>query len=397
MPDTRASSRVQHGGLPFREAIEHHRQKVNVPTETYQDLTRGAHARAFTVAGAEKEELLADFRQAVDKALAEGRTIRDFRKDFDATVKRHGWEHTGTPGFRARTIYQTNLRTAYQAGRYQQQQAIKKRRPYWRYRHGGSANPRDEHLAWDGLILRADDPWWHTHYPPNGWGCSCRVETLSERDMKRLGLVVSKAPTSPESMVGIDEGWDYSVGEAATGQRLSDEAFESFKKSRETWQPLTQEGDLGAIDPPAPPQPVPVPLPPVANATERLTELLGGPEQTFVTPGGGIVNVNAASLGRYVGSKGAGRRARFLPLVPEVLQNPAEVWRSFERHAGNGKVVMRTRYLRSYVDADDRKTFAVIVVDASAGRMNAYNIIPMTDLKQFLTWRQGKLVYRSAE
>ena len=38
--------------------------------------------------------------------------------------------------------------------------------PYWRYQHNAAVHPRIQHLDWSGLVLRADDPWWGTHYPP---------------------------------------------------------------------------------------------------------------------------------------------------------------------------------------------------------------------------------------
>ncbi len=59
--------------------------------------------------------------------------------------------------------------------------------PYLEYRHGDSREPRLQHLAWDGLTLPADDPWWDTHYPPNGWGCKCKVFAAGPRDLARAG------------------------------------------------------------------------------------------------------------------------------------------------------------------------------------------------------------------
>ena len=97
-------------------------------------------------------------------------------------------ELPGGRDWRTRVIYETNLRSSYAAGRYRQMKDVAERRPYWRYRHSDvSENPREEHLGWDGLVLRHDDPWWDTHYPANGWGCKCFVETLADRDLRRLG------------------------------------------------------------------------------------------------------------------------------------------------------------------------------------------------------------------
>ncbi len=74
--------------LPFDEAIEFFRQKVNLPTEKWTDIMDGMHSRGFVVAGAMKDELLSDLKIAIDKAIAEGTTINDFRKSFDDTVKK---------------------------------------------------------------------------------------------------------------------------------------------------------------------------------------------------------------------------------------------------------------------------------------------------------------------
>jgi hypothetical protein len=46
-------------------------------------------------------------------------------------------------------------------------------RPYWKYLHNETqATPC--HVEWSGLVLRYDDPWWDTHFPPNGPDCRCR-------------------------------------------------------------------------------------------------------------------------------------------------------------------------------------------------------------------------------
>ena len=159
-----------------------------MPTRAWTDIWEAQHDSAFVVAGAMRDELLDDLRGAVTSAIEDGTTLAQFRQEFDDIVARHGWQYNGGRDWRTRVIYDTNLRTSYAAGRWAQLQAVKSRRPYWRYRHShASENPRLHHLGWDGLVLSADDPWWQTNFPPNGWGCKCYIDALSERDLKRLG------------------------------------------------------------------------------------------------------------------------------------------------------------------------------------------------------------------
>ncbi len=212
---------------PFKEQVAAFRLRLSdkVATARWDDIQKSGHDRSFMVAGAVKAELLDDLGEAVRKAVEEGTGFEAFKKDFREIVTKqgwHGWTGEGTPGgeaWRMRVIYRTNMRVSYQAGRFAQlrEGGFK----YWVYRHGGSHDPRPEHLALDGLILPSDHPFWAIWFPPNGWGCSCRVfgaHTLRGA-IRRGGNSNVKLPSGwdrPDprtgAPVGIDKGWDYAPG-----------------------------------------------------------------------------------------------------------------------------------------------------------------------------------------
>lgn len=212
--------------LPFKEQETFFQNKLNIPTGRWDDLWKDQHAKGFMVAGAYKTDILTDFRAAVDKAIAGGVSLESFRKDFDGIVARHGWSYNGARNWRSEVIYSTNVRQSYNAGRWaqltdpEQLQAL----PYLTYRHGDSRVPRPHHLAWDGTTLPADDPWWDTHYPQNGWGCKCRVHGSTRKEYetaRRAGK--GEAPPSPPDPktgepVGIDKGFGNNVGKAGMEQ-----------------------------------------------------------------------------------------------------------------------------------------------------------------------------------
>ncbi len=209
---------VKYGSLPFSEAISYFRNKQNIPTERWADLWQQGHNSGFTVAGAMADDLLNDFRRTVDIAIAEGKSIGWFKRNFKSLVAKHGWDHTGKANWRAKIIYNTNMRQSYNAGRWQQLQQF----DYWQYFHGDSITPRPLHLSWHGLLLSKDHPWWLTHFPQNGWGCKCKVRGVSQKQLERKGLTPGRAPndgsfdwtdkvTGEVHKVpkGIDPGFDY--------------------------------------------------------------------------------------------------------------------------------------------------------------------------------------------
>ncbi|MFH2000266.1 MAG: phage minor head protein, partial [Planctomycetota bacterium] len=237
---------------PFDLAIAFFRNKVKLPTERWDDLWKGMHSRAFVVAGAMKNELLEDLHAAVDKGIAQGTTLAQFRKDFDALVSKHGWSYKGGRKWRSAIIFNTNLSVAYSSGHYQSMQDVKKTRPYWRYVPSSSKEPRTDHMRWYNLILPADDPFWDTHYPPNDWGCKCGVTKHSGREVERLKQKYAdgdypvqehapeiktyqwedKAGRVHDIPEGIGPGWNYNPGQAAWGKQLAEKEMAFWKAQK---------------------------------------------------------------------------------------------------------------------------------------------------------------------
>ncbi|HEX22782.1 MAG TPA: hypothetical protein ENH21_05065 [Chromatiales bacterium] len=404
-------AQVNYQALPFTEAINYFRQKVNLPTRTWTDIYEGMHARAFVVAGAMKAELLTDLRSAVDKAIADGVTLKTFREDFDGIVKKHGWPYKGGRNWRTRVIYDTNVRQAYNAGREKQMQdpALRAVRPYGLYKHGDSAQPRPEHLALDGTVLPLDDPWWGIWTPSNGWGCQCKKFTLSKSDAKARNLpILKRAPPivyeqktigirgpNPRMVTvpkGIDPGFAYNPGTAAWGRQLSDDVMASYQAQKaKAFTPLT----FGGPETFNRPDKIPLVKSPVklgprvktnAEATQQLRKIIGGDEKIFNTKGLPIL-VNAKILGSHIDPN----RSEYLPLINDALTDPYEVWISFEQHNGTGQVYLRSRIIKGY-DLGKGKS-VLIVANAVKGILEAWTFIPTSKLIYANKQRSGQLLY----
>lgn len=200
--------------LPPDEAIRYFESKGYAIGFKWQDVWAEAHAKAFTVAGVTKLDVLTDIRGALSEALKNGETLRDFQNRLQPLLEAKGWwgkgrvvdKSTGeiegkrlNPR-RLETIYRTNLQSAYMAGRYQEQLANAEYRPWWEYVAVLDKRTRPRHRAMHARVFRYDDPFWQAFYPPNGWGCRCRVRTRSQRDIDRQGITTSSSDGLLESV-----------------------------------------------------------------------------------------------------------------------------------------------------------------------------------------------------
>lgn len=228
--------------LPMKEAVDFFRAKGHQTGFSYQDVWKEEHAYSFTVAKAMRNDILQDIRSSVDKAISEGITFEDFRKELEPTLADKGWwgrkmmtdpltgeekmVQLGSPR-RLRTIYETNLRTAHAAARWERAQRNKKTRPFKRY--VAVLDGRSRHTAWHGIVLPVDHPFWDTHDPPNDYGCRCTSRTWDQDDLDREGWKVTADDDLPSGNktfmnrrtgeittvpAGIGPGFDYSPGKA---------------------------------------------------------------------------------------------------------------------------------------------------------------------------------------
>ncbi|GHU35859.1 phage head morphogenesis protein [Betaproteobacteria bacterium] len=208
----------------FKEAVEFFRQKEVQGTLRWDSIWQSAHNHSFVVAGAMKTDLLADLQAAV--APLQKQSLETFRKNFFALVEKHdwhGWTGEGTEkgrAWRTRVIFETNVSTAYAAGRWKQlnDPDLLKILPFWKYVHDdGVKHPRLPHKHWGdiGLTLPHDHPFWKTHFPPNGWFCHCRVTAVKQpaagdaTEPPEGWNAIDKKTGAPR---GIDKGWAYAPG-----------------------------------------------------------------------------------------------------------------------------------------------------------------------------------------
>lgn len=238
MPKTDYSS----GPVPA-EALSFFKAKKLRPTFDHRDAWREEHAVSFSVAKAAQMDVLADIKDGLDQALADGKTFAQFKKELTPLLQKKGWwgkremldpetgeiknVQLGSPR-RLKTIFDANMRTARAAGQWERIQRNKATHPYLAYRLGPSMEHRVDHAAWEGIILPVDDPFWTTHFAPNGYGCKCRIVAVSKVKYEQLmatGKYTDKAP-KPEFKTwhnkrtgqtetlprGIDPGWDTNPG-----------------------------------------------------------------------------------------------------------------------------------------------------------------------------------------
>ena len=223
------------------EVVRYFRAKRSLPSFDWRDVAPQEHAFSWTVAKSMENDILEDIRSAVDDAIVNRVPFETFQQQLTPVLQQKGWwgRHVqedpkdgalkvvqlGSPR-RLRTIYWANTRTAHAAGEWERTQRNKRFLPFLRYTLSRAERRRKEHEGWVGIVLPVDDPWWDTHYPPNGWGCQCGVRQISEREARRLGWedgmegpqVIMRSWKNKRSgatelvPLGIDPGWASNPG-----------------------------------------------------------------------------------------------------------------------------------------------------------------------------------------
>lgn len=221
-------------------------RKLLRPGFRWESVWQAEHARAFTVAGVMRLDVLALIRAQVDKAVEGGLDLATFSKALKPQLQAKGFwgdvevtdPDTGevrTTRFNAarlRLIFEVNMRQSAAAGRWAR--GMRGRLPFVVYRTMGDERVRASHRPWDFLVLPREHPFWDTHIPPNGWGCRCSFYFTDQAGVDALKAAGFKIRTEPPPIQwveflnrvtgqtervprGIDPGFAYNPGKLQGG------------------------------------------------------------------------------------------------------------------------------------------------------------------------------------
>lgn len=395
-------------GRPPAEAVAFLKEKVPGGRLSFdwRDVWQEEHLTSFVVAKGMSRDLLTDIHGALVKAITEGQTRDMFIQGLRPMLEERGWwgrktmtdpvtgrdreVQLGSPR-RLKTIFDTNMRMAHAAGRWQKFEETRASQPYLMYGAVLDEKTRPQHAAWGGrggprIILPIDHPFWRTHYPPNGWRCRCIVTAVSEAFLKSRGLTVTTEDelaatnwtrTKPwlnrrtgqtlTVPVGIDPGFAYNVGR---GRRAA------------LAPPTTEEPQRDAVvgeryprSLPRTPRPRPYPKgvakrPDLApdQVFDAFAAVLGRAEGQLFFDKVQIPLVIDRSLfqqrsatGEVVGDKGGKRgRAAYTEVLAAAVADPDEIWMSAQIQQDGTTRLVRT-YVAAFSDPDGERYWMTVV------------------------------------
>ncbi|MBM4394370.1 MAG: minor capsid protein [Deltaproteobacteria bacterium] len=368
--------------LPFEEAAAFWADKIPLTPAQFKKLRDDAKIRAFAVSGIAKMDVVTDVFAALQKAIASGTTLDEFKKSIRSVIEERGW--TGRAAWRVDNIFRTNVLTAYNVGKYSQQKRAGV--AYLQYDAVGDVRTRPLHAAMDGRVFRANDPIWDKWYPPNGYRCRCTTRGMSEAEFKARGLKAESGEDWDGRMVDVGNGrLQALLPDPSFSHNPGKVMFGSFE--RKPGQPTEMEGLRGPeryrrrqvhnIRP--------------ADLSEGPRDLLlpeGLPQEQYwdafreafgIEPGGEAVVRDVlgdpviVSDRMYSDKRGASKLGKeghgtYVRTMPGILMDPYEVWPPPTVYP-DGRIVLRKRYVQVWRTPDKERIGGVVITEVERGRL----------------------------
>lgn len=178
--------------------------------------------RLFAVTQATNMQVLQDMRDAIAQALDEGQTFVQFQKDIENTLAKKGWTGSRTvinaegvattiqtTPWRLKTIYNTNVQSSLNAGRFERQVENADDRPFLELIDGvlGADRSRATHKGQSGSIQPITSNFWkspNSWYPPNGFNCTGRTSSLTRVEARSRGIKIKLPGAKPDAGFGAN-------------------------------------------------------------------------------------------------------------------------------------------------------------------------------------------------
>lgn len=181
-------------------------------TWNWEEAVEAIRKHAFTISKVTNADVLQMIHNELVKAMKDGKTYADFKKNLDPLLKDKGYirKEDGS-AWRLDTIYRNNMQSAYMAGRYKEQMNVADEFPYMEFVAIMDDSTTDICSDADGVILPSNHPFWKTRYPMLHHNCRSRVVVRNKEMLNRMGKVISKSDVY--SKVKAAKGFDNSPGE----------------------------------------------------------------------------------------------------------------------------------------------------------------------------------------
>ena len=166
------------------EAVAYFRAKGFKINWNWRETLGNANNQVFQIAKATNLGVVQDIRSAMDAAISDGQTFKQFQKLIEPRLALRGWTgkkflpnpKTGIPELvelgtprRLETIYRTNMQSAFNAGRWEDQVLNSVNRPYLKLIEILDGATRTTHRQMSGSIKPVNSSFWNVWYPPNGF------------------------------------------------------------------------------------------------------------------------------------------------------------------------------------------------------------------------------------
>ena len=107
----------------------------------------------------------------------------------------------------------------------------------------------------------------------------------------------------------------------------------------------------------------------------------------FTGPDGLSVGITAATLGEHLKPD----RAPAIPLLPEIIEDPFEIWLMPYQDRLTGRVELRRRYIKSF--AIGKGIYAWFIAEWRKGELGDVTMIRSSKARELQKMRRGILVY----
>ncbi len=155
--------------VPPEEAMAYFKGKVLLKSQEYYTLLSNVRTKAFTVSRVASMDVLSDIQGAVQAAIDNGETLRDFMGRLGDVMEQRGW--SGLKPWHAEVVFRNGIQASYSVGKEEQYEGYHDEFPYAQYYNPDDERSRPEHAQWNGMIFPVDDPFWDVWTPPSGYNC----------------------------------------------------------------------------------------------------------------------------------------------------------------------------------------------------------------------------------